>query len=484
MSRLSRSAPLAVSALLSLAVASALAQEPPASVATAPAIATAPATAPADAVPETQASPATTVSDRVSFNFKDASVDAFLNYFAESLGFIIIKDARIDARITISSPHPVTAEEAVDVINSVLRPYKYTAVQTGRVLRIMSFEKSTTADIPVHIGADPALIKNNDERITQIIPLAQLDAVKLKTDLASLFNTDAVVIANANSNTIVITDVSSSIRHVVEVIAAMDHQKIIASDVRVFHLKYASATATAKLITDIFSTNNTTNNPTQGGGRGRFFGAFFGGGGGPGGGGPGGGGPGGGRGGAAAETTDATAASAIKVVASADDRTNSVVVTGPTETLAVIADVVTKLDADNTEATTFFIYPLKNANAQNLQVVLNSMFSGSGSTGTTSQTTNGFTPFGGSSSSFGGSSGGGRSGSSFGGLSFGFLLLRFFQLQPVRQRRRRYLRRRRPLRLQQLLLHRQPTECRSHRTGPRRRRARHQLPPRHHQHQI
>ena len=66
--------------------------------------------------------------------------------------------------------------------------------------------------------------------------------MKLKTDLSTLFSADAVVSANANSNTIVITDVSSSIRHVVEVIAAMDHQKIIASDVKVFHLKNASAT--------------------------------------------------------------------------------------------------------------------------------------------------------------------------------------------------------------------------------------------------
>ena len=132
MSALSRPATLAVSALLSLAVASAVAQDMagPAAIApaTAPAAdpatepATAPATAPAVATTETQPMRPTTISTRVSFNFKDATVDAFLNYFSESLGFIIIKDVRIDGRITIASPQPVTPEEAVDVINSVLRP--------------------------------------------------------------------------------------------------------------------------------------------------------------------------------------------------------------------------------------------------------------------------------------------------------------------------------------------------------------------------
>ena len=106
-------------------------------------------------------------------------------------------------------------------------------------------------------------------------------------------------------------------------------------------------------------------------------------------------------------------------MASSDDRTNTLVVTGPTDTLAVIADVIKQLDADSTETTTFFIYSLKNAQSQNLQVVLNSMFSGSGSAGTTSRTTNGFTPLGGTGSSFGSTGSSGRGGSSSSMGSFG-----------------------------------------------------------------
>jgi len=118
------------------------------------------------------------------------------------------------------------------------------------------------------------------------------------------------------------------------------------------------------------------------------FGGFGGFGGGAGGGfGGGAGGFGGGRGGAAGGTgaaTDSSARPAGKVAASADDRTNTLVVTGPTETLGVIEAVVQKLDSNPTENTTFFIYHLKNANSANVQTVLNSFFGNSTSGSVTS----------------------------------------------------------------------------------------------------
>src|SRR5439155_20843693 len=103
--------------------------------------------------------------------------------------------------------------------------------------------------------------------------------------------------------------------------------------------------------------------------------------------------------------------------ASADTRTNTVVVTGPQETLDLISkEILDKLDADPMTTQTFFIYPLKNAQAANLQSVLNSLFGASGggsvNRGTTtnsnrlssgSQSRSGV----GSPSGFGGGSGGG-----------------------------------------------------------------------------
>ena len=73
-------------------------------------------------------------------------------------------------------------------------------------------------------------------------------------------------------------------------------------------------------------------------------------------------------------TTGASTASAVDVVAAADERTNSVVVTGPGDTLEAIAGVIKELDANPEQERQVFVYQLKNAEAANLMEILNNLF--------------------------------------------------------------------------------------------------------------
>jgi general secretion pathway protein D len=435
-----RTAAVTIPALLTFAVATALAQSPPPS--TMPASAdtqpadtqptTAPATMPAEASATTAPAPTVRQGDsivqakRVAFNFKDASVDAVLNYLSEALDFIVVKDTQVTGRVTIVSKQPVTAAEAVDALNSVLKPLDFTVLQTGRVLHIVSVDKGKQ-NAPVHYGANPAEIAVSDQIITQVIPVASVDSTKLKNDLQPMLNPDATIVANQGSNTIVVTDTSANIRRMVEIIAALDQHKESISDILIRQLKYANATNAATLINSIFKQDTTTAANQQGrggfgGGGGGFGGRFFG----PGGG----GGAGGGQGGAAA--TDDSAAISGKINASADDRTNTVVVSGPTSALVGVGRVLDQIDSDPVQDSTFFLYNMKNGQAVDIEPVLNTLFgnstSGSSSSNTNRPTTStlGSSSGGGFSSGFGGSSsggggsrggGGGSSSSGFGGSS-------------------------------------------------------------------
>ncbi|HSV15640.1 MAG TPA: type II secretion system secretin GspD, partial [Tepidisphaeraceae bacterium] len=251
----------------------------------------------------------------------------------------------------------------------------------------------------------------------QVIPVRSVDAVKLKTDLQPLIGTEADIASNGGSNTIIITDTSANIHRVVEIVAAMDKRDSLENTIRVKQMKYADATAAAKLITDIFKTETQ-----QGGGGGgnvppqvQFFRAFRGGG-------PGGGGPGGGGGGG----NQNDQGNMGKVLASADQRTNTVVVTGPADTLKVIDDVLSQLDSNPSAEQTFFLYRLKNGQAQDMQATLNSLFgTGTGTsanrtgTSTSGIRTTGTNSFGGGGGGFGGGgfggSGGGLGGGGLGG---------------------------------------------------------------------
>jgi general secretion pathway protein D len=405
---------------------------------------TAPVVSGSNVVPATQPG-----AKLLTFNFKEASIDAVLNYLSEEAGFTIIKIKPATGTVTMFTRTPITPDEAVVYLNSALKGMDLTAIQMGKLLKIDSLDDAKHADIPVRTGSDPSKIANTDELITQIIPLRSIDAVKAKTDLQPLVNTNADLTANAASNSLMITDTSANVRRIVEIVSSLDKHEAAANDIRVKQLKYADATAAATLIMNIFNPQQNQQNqngnpfgPGQffrlGGGGGGPGGGNFGGGGGPGGGrgfggfgGPGGGGGGGGqgRGAGAAGAADAESGDTGHVQASADTRTNTIVVSGPPDTLTVIDGVLNQLDSNPAAEQDFFIYRVKNGQAVDMASTLNGLFSGSSASSTTAQRSQfangtgnriaGTSGFGGNNGFGGGGGGGGIFGGGGGGGIFG-----------------------------------------------------------------
>ena len=382
--------------------------------------------------------PATT---QISMRFKDAPIDAVLQHLSEAAGYQVLKLSPIDQRVTVWSDQPISPEKAVELLNSLLKESGYAAVLQGTELKVSTVEKIKKGSPPVHFGADADEIPMTDTIVTQVIPLRTLDAIKLKADLQPLVGTEADLSANAASNSLMMTDTQANIHRVVEIVASMDKRDATENDIVVRHLVYADATATAKLIMDIFepSTSSQQQGQQGGGGFGAFFRGFGGGGGGGGGrgggggggfpgGGFGGGGPGGGGGGASQDNEKGKTGT---ITASADTRTNTVVITGPKDTLAVIqTELLDKIDANPVTDQKFFTYQVKNGQAVDMQNTLNTLFgatiTGSSqnrtsntSTSTGNRTSTGFGSSGSGSSGFGGGSGGGRSGGGGGSTGFG-----------------------------------------------------------------
>jgi len=170
--------------------------------------------------------------------------------------------------------------------------------------------------------------------------------------------------ADSRTNTVVVTGPETVLNVVEEVIKKLDSPLANVADVKVFHLEYADASNTAQLINEVFgqsrtsSSSRSSRSSSQQSQQIMFRG------------GPGGGGMGmmGGQGG------QTTGSSDITVVASGDTRTNSVVVSGPQETLAVIGQIIKDLDENPAAERRIFVYPLKNGTATSLMTILNNLF--------------------------------------------------------------------------------------------------------------
>ena len=323
-------------------------------------------------------------------NFRGAPLETVLNYLSEAAGFIIVLDTQVKGKVDVWSNQPLSKDEAVNVLNSVLNKNGYAAIRNDRTLTIVNKDEAKTKAIPVVSGGDPDSIPKTDEIVTQIIPVRFVEAAQLMKDLQPLVSSMTTMTANESGNSIVITDTRANIHRVAEVIKAIDTSAEDETQVRVFQLKHHDPVEIANLLTGLFSDQGNaggSQSPIRFGGGGRGGGGGggrggFGGGGGGGFGGGGGGprrfnrGPGWERGWWRAGQADRIK-KRQRVVAVADARTSSVVVTAAKNLMDQIGDMIERLDHESPKVSKVSVIHLDNADPQQVQQVLQDMFQSS-----------------------------------------------------------------------------------------------------------
>lgn len=305
-------------------------------------------------------------------NFNNVPLDMVLNYLSDAAGFVIVLDTRVNGNISVISSHPMTRDEAVDLLNEELNKNGYAAIRSGRTLTIMDKNDAKTRNIPVRSGYNPEEVPNNDEIVTQIIPIRFVEARQLVSDLSSFVSPQATVVANEAGNAVVITDTQSNIRHLMEIIRGIDDSAEAETEIRVFRLKYASPVDVATELGTVFPNGNnssgsgSTQSPISFRGGGGFFGRMFGGGGGFGGAAPGG------------STSNDRIKKATAVTAVADSRIQAVIVTAPKDLMDQIASMMNELDVPSERDQHTYVFHMNNADPYEAASVLQNMFQSSG----------------------------------------------------------------------------------------------------------
>jgi type II secretory pathway component GspD/PulD (secretin) len=350
----------------------------------------APAAAAPDAPPAPESAPAATerpardTSAGLRFNFRGAPLETVLNYLSEAAGFVIVLETPVRGTIDMWSAQPVSRPEAVQLLNLAISKSGYTATLKGRTLVVSSKEEARKRAIPIRTGNDPRQIPDNAELVMQIIPLERIDATQAATDLATLLPNSATITANVDSNSLVVTDTQSNVRHIVELLAALDGSAGSVASMRVFQLKNSDPQEMAALINNIFGGGQSgarSGAPQMPG-----FGGFPGFGGGPGAaiaamaaargsGGP------GSRGSSSSASRGSRSSGGSSrgtpVVAVADPRTYSVIVSASKESLEDVDGIIRQLDASTARKQKVFVYSLEHGDVKQVESVLRNLFQGS-----------------------------------------------------------------------------------------------------------
>jgi len=324
--------------------------------------------APANAPPQANPAPADRAAPapagrpdsegRIRLNFRGVPLEMVLNHLSEAAGFVINLETEIQGDVNVWSNQPLTKDEAVDILNTILNQNGYAAIRQGRTLTIISRDDALKRNIPVKTGRDPQAISPSDEMVTQIIPIRYADAPQMIANLQPLLPTYANLSANESGNALVLTDTQSNIRRMVEIVQALDTAISEISVLRVFPLRHADSKELAEAVTKLFEVPQTgSNNRDRGGFRG--FGGDRG--------------DRGDRGNGASGDSEARSA-ASRVVAIADERSNSLIVGAPDEFMPSIERLVRDVDVQVDDITELRVFSLKNSDPTELAALFAELF--------------------------------------------------------------------------------------------------------------
>ncbi|MGE3262810.1 MAG: type II secretion system secretin GspD [Bacteriovoracia bacterium] len=299
--------------------------------------------------------PATSKEIVENFDYPDAEILDVAKAISKLTGRNFIYNPQdIKGRISVVSQTPITVGDAWNAFLTALNMRSFALVPSGKYLRIERLASAKEKQTPIYTDKKAP---NNDEFITRVVPLRYIDATEFEQAFRLWIPRESRMQAYAQTNTIIITDTSSHINRMVELVNLLDVAGYQESLV-VVPIKNAVAKEIAKLIEQILNEGRGTG--SQFGAPGRPQPTY----------------------GAAARTSSrgrSGGSSISKIIA--DDRTNALIVKANAAGIQEIRALVRRLDqraAATTNQGRIHVIRLQFADAETLAKTLSTVTTGSG----------------------------------------------------------------------------------------------------------
>jgi len=186
------------------------------------------------------------------FNVVNVNIHDILKFMSDETNLTIIASDKVQGKITIVNLKGITVDESLEALKTALNTLGFTTVRVNKTIVIIPITDAKTRPLRVQIGADPNLIESSDEMITQIIPLSSADAGEMSQNLKNLIPKEADMFADTTTNSLVVTDTSSNIRRLANIIKQLDMEPSGILQTKIFQLKYANAAELADTLDNMF----------------------------------------------------------------------------------------------------------------------------------------------------------------------------------------------------------------------------------------
>lgn len=190
-------------------------------------------------------------------NFKDSDIQEVIKFVADITGKTVIIDPRVKGKVKVISTKPLNEQELYDLFLSVLETQGFTAIEVGDVVRVIPRKDARTSAVPVVNQPD----FGSDAYITQVIQLYNVSASKVLPVLRPLAPQHAHLAAYEPSNAIIISDTVANISRLQDIIQRIDRAGVAETDV--ISLNYAQASDIATMLQQLSKTEKDTPQNTR-----------------------------------------------------------------------------------------------------------------------------------------------------------------------------------------------------------------------------
>ena len=260
-------------------------------------------------------------ANQYSPNFKGTELTEFINIVGKILKKTIIIDPSVRGKVNVRSYDLLTEEQYYHFFLNVLEVYGFAVIDMGDdILKVVKAKDSKAAPTPVVGENNPG---EGDEMVTRVVQVKNVSVRELAPLLRQLSDQSGSghVVHYDPSNVIMLVGAAAKVNRLVEIISRVDR----AGDqkVEIIRLEYASASEIVRIVESIYKGSGKKDQPS-----------FL----------------------------------IPKIVA--DDRTNSVIVSGELKAREKVTELIKRLDAELESTGNTRVYYLKYAKAEEVVKVL------------------------------------------------------------------------------------------------------------------
>lgn len=154
-------------------------------------------------------------------NFNDVSIIEYIRFIGRISGRnFIFNDEDLQFRVTIASEEPTSVENLLTALLQELRVRNLSLLEEGNNLLI---HKNPTIRSPSRIiSEDDAASTPSSSLVTRVFRLNTLDPVKASDILRPLLSPDAQIHVLADSNNLIVTDLTANVEKVAQLVHSLD----------------------------------------------------------------------------------------------------------------------------------------------------------------------------------------------------------------------------------------------------------------------